>query len=178
MNPHLSTTQHYRNHTQSCTDLSTPSTCTQPSQFCQILGYKPAPIFKCSFTTLLNLPFDKHTNRVPLQFKNNAVVLVPKKRQIQEDLDEISPVDEDRSMTLGEGDDDATFELASCSSTKVVIMEPLLLQMMPLRKSRTDTRLNKRQLYQEHKKNVRLMISYSFLICGLLVISFFTLYLR
>jgi len=89
---------------------------------------------------------------------NNSICM-KKRQRVQMNLDEISPVEEENNIVRNE-----------------VLLEPLCLDILTKKPAK---RVSKHGYnYKEHKKNVRLMIMYSFLIFGLLIIVFCTLYLR
>lgn len=95
--------------------------------------------------------------------------LYAKSRQIQDlNLDEISPVEEqDMTVSLEEAQE------KSSSETRVILLEPLLLES--LRKDSLEKKLRLEE--SEYKKSVRIIIMYTFAFCGLAITTFFVIYL-
>lgn len=113
-------------------------------------------------------------------YSPNNIIIKKLKKRAAINFDEISPIESEnaskRFMTIDDVEktliDKKKKEMQQRSDRNMLLLEPLLLQEVSYKYSEKF-----RQKQQEFKKNVRLMILYSFLCFILAIIVFLTLYL-
>jgi len=120
----------------------------------------------------LNLPKKSYSELcIRLPSGHSSKHLLRKANQFRNiDLDEISPVEE-QDVTIST--EDAEQNLVDQNETKVILLEPLLLET--LRKESWEKKLRIEE--SEYKKSVRIVIMYTFAFCGLAITTFFVIYL-